>query len=91
MTGIASHALEPRTEQAIRVSRSWSLKALQLADDAAKEAGWSGLPVDAAHAVCVRAQTAAQFNLGMLAEVSKPWRASRVLGSVLLVLPIDST
>jgi hypothetical protein len=70
MTGVSSHALAPHTEQAIRASRSWSLKALQTADAAAQEAGWSGVPTEAAHATCARARTAAQFNLGMLDEVS---------------------
>jgi hypothetical protein len=71
MTGVSSHALEPRTPQALQAARSWSLKALQLADSASQEAGWAGVPTDLAHNTCVRARTAAQYNLGMLDEVSQ--------------------
>lgn len=80
MTSISSHALEPRTEKAVKASRSWSLRALQIIDGAAKDAGWEtgSAPADAAAAVCANAKSVAQYNLGMLAEIEKqPAEAAR--------------
>lgn len=72
MTSLSAYALAPRTAQAIKASRSWSLRALQEAEAATKAAGWAtGLPTDVAQATCQRAGSVALFNLGMLAEMEK--------------------
>lgn len=68
MTSISSHALQPRTDPAVKASKSWSLRSLQIAQQALKENG--DQVTDAASATCARARTVAYQNLGMLAEVS---------------------
>lgn len=68
MTTISSHALQPRTEQAIKASKSWSLRSLQIAQQALKENG--DQVTDGASATCARAKTVGLQNMGMLAEVS---------------------
>lgn len=68
MTTISSHALQSRTEQAIKTSKSWSLRSLQIAQQALKENG--DQVTDSASATCARAKTVGLQNLGMLAEVS---------------------
>jgi tellurite resistance protein len=73
MTTISSHALHPRTEQAIKASKSWSLRSLQIAQQALKENG--DQITDAASATCARARTVGLQNLGMLAEVSTSQRS----------------
>ena len=69
MTAISSHALQPRTEQAIKASKTWSLRALQIAQQALKENG--DQVTDAASATCARAKTVGFQNMGMLAEASR--------------------
>jgi len=69
MTTISSHALQPRTEQAIKASKSWSLRSLQIAQQALKENG--DQVTDTASATCARAKTVGLQNLGMIAEVSR--------------------
>jgi hypothetical protein len=71
MTTVSSHALEPRTPQAVRASRSWSLQSLQFIDSAAEAAGWKdgSAPGDTAAAVCAQARSVANYNLGMLDEM----------------------
>ncbi|KAK4686058.1 hypothetical protein P7C73_g4073, partial [Tremellales sp. Uapishka_1] len=62
MTTISSHALQPRTSQAIKSAKSWSLQALQIADQALSE-------VSTPDAICQRAKSVGLYNLGMLAEL----------------------
>jgi hypothetical protein len=66
MTSISSHTLHPRTAQAIKVSRSWSLQALQIADGVLAQ---SGSTTDPSALVCNRAKAIALHNMGMLTEV----------------------
>jgi hypothetical protein len=70
MTTISSHALHPRTAQTINVARSWSLRALQIADQALSSAPASNPDVDLACAMCYRARSVGLYNMGMLSEVS---------------------
>jgi hypothetical protein len=65
MTTISSHALHPRTPQAIKASRSWSIRALEVAGSAMDES-----PSDPACGACAQAKSVAFYNLGMLSEVS---------------------
>ena len=65
MTTISSHALQPRTQQALKASRSWSLRSLQIAERSLNE-GYGD-----ATSVCAKARSVAMHNLGMLAEVRK--------------------
>jgi tellurite resistance protein len=70
MTTISSHALQSsRSEQAIKASKSWSLRSLQIAQQALKENG--DQVTDSASATCARAKTVGLQNMGMLAEVSR--------------------
>ena len=63
MTTVSSHALQPGGEKAIKVARSWSLRALQAADSALKEgSGREG-------GICEQAKVVGLYNLGMMAEV----------------------
>jgi hypothetical protein len=64
MTTISSHALHPRTPQAIKASRSWSIRALEVAGSAMEES-----PSDPACGACAQAKSVAFYNLGMLSEV----------------------
>lgn len=77
MTNISAYALEPPAKDAegkahqSRVSQSWSKKSLQIVEDVKQREGWSdGVPRDNTQLVCARAKSVAQYNLGMLAEVS---------------------
>ncbi|RSH94468.1 hypothetical protein EHS25_004271 [Saitozyma podzolica] len=64
MTTISSHALHPRTPQAIKASRSWSIRALEVAGSAMDES-----PSDPACGACAQAKSVAFYNLGMLSEI----------------------
>jgi len=66
MTTVSSHALQPHTAQAIKASRSWSLRALQIADGAIQAAQGG----DVNTMICNKALAVGSYNLGMLAEVS---------------------
>lgn len=66
MTTVSSHALQPHTAQAIKASRSWSLRALQIADGAIQAAQGG----DVNTLICSKAIAVGSYNLGMLAEVS---------------------
>lgn len=68
MTSISSHAQKPRTPQAIKAARSWSLRSLQISEQALQEGAGAK---DAAMAICARARCVALHNMGMLAEVSR--------------------
>jgi len=74
MTTISSHAAHPKTPQSIKVSKSWSLRSLQLAEQALgssdPQAGNDDTPLEVALGVCKRARSVGLYNLGMLAEVS---------------------
>ncbi|WVF67079.1 hypothetical protein IAT40_001824 [Kwoniella sp. CBS 6097] len=59
-------------EQAIKISKSWSLRSLQLSEQALKDSegeGYKDSPFEAAVAVCQRARAVGLHNLGMLAEM----------------------
>ncbi len=91
MTSLSSYALAPRTSQAVKASRSWSLRALQEAEAATKAAGWgTGLPTDMGQAVCQRAGSVALFNLGMLAEIEGDGKEARKYFNAALVAARDS-
>lgn len=64
MTTISSHALQPPSERAIKASRSWSVRSLELAEQALNDN-----KSDPATAICARAKNIGLYNLGMLAEV----------------------
>lgn len=66
MTTISSHALHPPSPKSINVASSWSLKALQIADQGLTNAD----KTDPACRLCGRAKSVGLYNLGMLAEVS---------------------
>jgi hypothetical protein len=67
MTTVSSHALQPHTAQAIKASRSWSLRALQIADGAIQAAQGG----DVNTLICSKAIAVGSYNLGMLAEVGQ--------------------
>ncbi|WVQ73742.1 hypothetical protein IAR50_003322 [Cryptococcus sp. DSM 104548] len=77
MTTISSHALHPPTSKALKVSRSWSLRALQVSQQALAGEGEKGSlndsPLEAAAAVCERARAVGLHNLGMIAEMDKDY------------------
>ncbi|WVQ79061.1 hypothetical protein IAT38_001154 [Cryptococcus sp. DSM 104549] len=82
MTTISSHALNPPTSKAIKVSRSWSLRSLQISQQALAQAEEAGTakedgPLAAANAVCLRAKAVALHNMGMLAEMEKDTAAAQ--------------
>ncbi|OCF43390.1 hypothetical protein I317_02688 [Kwoniella heveanensis CBS 569] len=59
-------------EQAIKISKSWSLRSLQLSEQALRDTegeGYKDSPLEAAVAVCQRARAVGLHNLGMLAEM----------------------
>jgi hypothetical protein len=58
--------LNPPSSNNIKASKAWSLRALQLADQALNET----IPDDKIQATCERARIVTEFNLGMLSEVS---------------------
>ncbi|WVQ94545.1 hypothetical protein IAU59_001624 [Kwoniella sp. CBS 9459] len=58
--------------QAIKISKSWSLRSLQLSEQALRDSegeGYKDSPLEAAVAVCQRARAVGLHNLGMLAEM----------------------
>lgn len=69
MTTISSYALRSQSPQAVKTSQSWSLRSLQIADQALKD-GSGPVIDDPARVVCGRAKSMGSYNLGMLAEVS---------------------
>ncbi|WRT65529.1 uncharacterized protein IL334_002474 [Kwoniella shivajii] len=77
MTTISSHALRqsaPGVDSAksIKISKSWSLRSLQLSEEALHESegeNYKDSPLEAAIAVCSRAKGVGLYNLGMLAEM----------------------
>ncbi|KAK8861411.1 hypothetical protein IAR55_002230 [Kwoniella newhampshirensis] len=77
MTTISSHALHPHppSTKALKISKSWSLRSLQLSLEALAEGQQGGLssvndsPAGAALGVCMRAKAVGLHNLGMLAEM----------------------
>ncbi|WWD16682.1 hypothetical protein CI109_101112 [Kwoniella shandongensis] len=80
MTTISSHALHPHPSSAksLKVSKSWSLRSLQLSQQALSESSADGesvnkgtptTPTEAALGVCMRAKAVGLHNLGMLAEM----------------------
>lgn len=73
MTTISSHALHPPTAKSLKVSRSWSLRSLQISQQALAEAeggSFKDTSLEAAEAICQRALAVGLHNMGMLAEVS---------------------
>jgi hypothetical protein len=68
MTTISSYVLHANSPQAIKTSRSWSLRSLQIAEQAPKDGGGPSSD-DPAMVVCGRARSMASYNLGILAEV----------------------
>lgn len=68
MTTVSSHALHPHTPKAIKAARSWSLRALQIADGAIQEAAQAGVSTGNT-LTCRRALAVGSYNLGMLSEV----------------------
>lgn len=70
--------LNPPSSNNIKASKAWSLRALQLADQALNET----IPDEKVQATCERARIVTEFNLGMLSEVS---RASVSVSPVLII------
>lgn len=77
MTNISAYATEPRATDAAGkkkqndISKSWSKRALHVVDEVKQKEGWKdGAPRDNTQLLCARAKSVAQYNLGMLAEVS---------------------
>lgn len=75
MTSISSHTLQPRTPQATKISRSWSLQALQIAESTLAESGKSS-STDPSALICNQAKSMGFFNLGMVTEVSFPLKSA---------------
>ena len=72
MTTVSSHALQPLTPKAIKASKSWSLRALQIADAAVQQAAEAGdAKSDVNTLICRKALAVGSYNLGVLAEVSR--------------------
>ena len=69
MSNLAGYASQPGTPDARKVSRSWALRSIQLAKEAAKDAEGSK-DGSVATPLCGRAMTVGLYNMGMLAEVS---------------------
>ena len=68
MTTISAYAKESNSPQANKAARSWSLRSLQVANQAVKDGG--GLTIDdPARVLCGRAKAVAAHTLGTLAEV----------------------
>lgn len=66
MTSISSYAAHDGSPRAIKVGKSWSLRAMQIVEQAILDNGGN---FDGPAANCVRAQGVGLYNLGMLAEV----------------------
>ncbi|OXM76416.1 hypothetical protein C364_05872 [Cryptococcus neoformans Bt63] len=82
MTTVSSHALHPPTPKSLKVSRSWSLRSLQLSQQALAEAeggSFKDTPLEAAEAVCQRARAVGLHNMGMLAEMEKDYAGAQNL------------
>ncbi|WVN85832.1 uncharacterized protein L203_100984 [Cryptococcus depauperatus CBS 7841] len=80
MTTISSHALHPPSAKSLKVAESWSLRSLQLSQQALKEfenEESTDTALEAAAAVCQRAKAVGLHNLGMLAEMNKDYPAAR--------------
>jgi hypothetical protein len=71
MSTVSSHAIHPMTASAIKASKSWSLRSLQIADQVLKETGRTSADNNIAIALCQKSTCAARFNMGMIAEVSQ--------------------
>ncbi|WWC68798.1 uncharacterized protein I206_102733 [Kwoniella pini CBS 10737] len=77
MTTISSYALKqstppPGSAKSIKVSKSWSLRSLQLSEEALRESeseNYKDSPLASAIAICQRARGVGLYNLGMLAEM----------------------
>ncbi|KAL0252447.1 hypothetical protein I308_101839 [Cryptococcus tetragattii IND107] len=80
MTTISSHALHPPTAKSLKVSRSWSLRSLQISQQALAEAeggSFKDTPLEAAEAICQRALAVGLHNMGMLAEMEKDYAGAQ--------------
>jgi hypothetical protein len=62
--------LNPPSSNNVKASKAWSLRALQLADQALNET----IPDEKVQVTCERARIVTEFNLGMLSEVSPVFR-----------------
>ncbi|WWD08851.1 hypothetical protein V865_006965 [Kwoniella europaea PYCC6329] len=77
MTTISSHALKQSSPQinaakSIKISKSWSLRSLQLSEEALQDSeseNYKDSPYEASIAICSRAKSVGLYNLGMLAEM----------------------
>ncbi|WWC99127.1 hypothetical protein V866_006022 [Kwoniella sp. B9012] len=77
MTTISSHALKQSSPQinaarSIKISKSWSLRSLQLSEEALRDSeseNFKDSPYEASIAICSRAKSVGLYNLGMLAEM----------------------
>ncbi|WVW79961.1 hypothetical protein I302_101934 [Kwoniella bestiolae CBS 10118] len=77
MTTISSHALKQSSTQkdtakSIKISKSWSLRSLQLSEEALRESeaeNYKDSPYEASIAICSRAKSVGLYNMGMLAEM----------------------
>ncbi|WVQ62765.1 uncharacterized protein L199_000913 [Kwoniella botswanensis] len=77
MTTISSHALKQSSPQinagkSIKISKSWSLRSLQLSEEALRDSeseNYKDSPYEASIAICSRAKSVGLYNLGMLAEM----------------------
>lgn len=67
INSLSSSMLNPPSSNNIKASKAWSLRALQLADQALNET----IPDEKVQATCERARIVTEFNLGMLSEVSR--------------------
>lgn len=74
MTTLSSHLARPQTSDSSRIAKSWSLRALQIADGAMKDASRDSSLSEGDRnglTVCARAKSVGAYNLGMMAEVSR--------------------
>nr|XP_018264536.1 uncharacterized protein I303_02706 [Kwoniella dejecticola CBS 10117]OBR86694.1 hypothetical protein I303_02706 [Kwoniella dejecticola CBS 10117] len=77
MTTISSYALKQKTPppgsaKSIKISKSWSLRSLQLSEEALRESeseDYKDSPLASAIAICQRARGVGLYNMGMLAEM----------------------
>ena len=65
MTTISAHALQSHSPEAIKASRSWSLRCLEIANRALKDATSD----EPATVLCGKAKSMGSYNLGVLEEV----------------------
>ncbi|KAJ9111710.1 hypothetical protein QFC19_001070 [Naganishia cerealis] len=66
MNSLSSSMLNPPSSNNIKAAKAWSLRALQLVDQALNET----ISDEKLQAACERARIVTEFNLGMLSEVS---------------------